>query len=106
VLPPPPGKRAQRGPIIGQQYYSGVVRVKGPRRSGTPSLRPPPAPIRVSGAPSSGRQWQAVLPESVKALPASGTNCQEYEPVDSVSLRTPNVSLLRTWLFERTVANA
>ena len=40
-----------------------------------------------------------MLPESVNVLPASGTNFQSY-PVDrSVSVRMPNVSRFRTWLF-------
>src|SRR5439155_991226 len=47
--------------------------------------------------------WQAPLPESAAVCPATGTNCQEYDPSLSVSLSTPYVPLSRTSLFGRTV---
>ena len=43
--------------------------------------------------------WHAVVPESVAVCPATGTNCQLYAVDESVSLRTPNTPLIRTWLF-------
>jgi hypothetical protein len=43
--------------------------------------------------------WQAVVPESVKVLPASGTNRQLKLRACKVSLRTPYVEALRTRLF-------
>ena len=50
-------------------------------RLGAPSLTPPDdEPTRSTGPSSAsaagGAPWQAVVPESVNVLPASGTNCQ------------------------------
>lgn len=42
---------------------------------------------------------QSSLPESVKVLPTTGINSQEYLPSSRVSLSTPNEVLSRTSLF-------
>lgn len=44
-------------------------------------------------------QWQVPVPLSVKVWPATGTNSNDHEPADSVSLSTPKAVPLRTRLF-------
>src|SRR5690348_3342341 len=46
-----------------------------------------------------GASWQRPLPASANVWPATGTNCQEYEPELRVSFSTPQVVVFRTSLF-------
>src|SRR6058998_1210423 len=82
----------------------------------SPSGSEEPLPSKLTAAPSvplydapgaavgawfvaDGASWHRPLPASANVCPATGTNCQVYEPEFRVNLSTPHVVVFRTWLF-------
>src|SRR5437667_2236021 len=65
----------------------------------TPSVSPPCVSRSGPACTDSGASWHAVLPESVKVLPAMGRNFQVYPFAWSVSFTTPRVLLFSTSEF-------
>src|SRR5882724_11105999 len=74
-------------------------RVAGTDATDQSGLAAAPLQRRGCNATLAPHQWHEPLPESVAVWPATGTNCQLYDPSYNVSCSTPYTPLIRTSLL-------